>query len=532
MGKPFDPKEVKTDGIEILHWDVHHNERTIKLNIWDLGGQEIYHATHQFFLTERTLYILVLNSRQSEAQNRLDYWLKTIRGLGKDAPIFVVQNQFENNPPELNRKYLQGKYSSIQRFFQTSCADLPRGPHGINELRDAIINTIAEMDHVCDLLPGRYFQVKEAIENIRRDYMTYQEYEDLCVSEGLDDSESQKILVKLLHELGIALNFDDFRLRDTNVLNPEWVTDGVYKIIDNQDLRKKGDAVLDIDMLSSILPKNRYPFAKQRFIIEMMEKFELCFKQEGKDTWLIPELLAPAEPDYTGDYVDSLLFEYHYDLLPSSVLPRFIVRTNNFRQTYYWRDGVVIEDDNNRARIRADIDSGKILIEVNGSSNTRRDLLSKIRGQFDHINHTLQGMNAQEMIPVPEYPDAKPVSYNFLLQLENDNEMYFRCENVSEKLKVSDLLDGIECNRVKNKKSNIVDEGSIPTKTRDKSVKTNFDFDKELRIIRSILNVSEYNESYIKQLSIHVQKNKIIPFVGAGMSSELGFKMWGQAMES
>jgi hypothetical protein len=27
---------------------------TFRVNIWDFGGQQIYHATHQFFLTKRS----------------------------------------------------------------------------------------------------------------------------------------------------------------------------------------------------------------------------------------------------------------------------------------------------------------------------------------------------------------------------------------------------------------------------------------------------------------------------------------------
>ena len=34
------------------------NGRRFRLNVWDFGGQEIYHATHQFFLTRRSLYVI------------------------------------------------------------------------------------------------------------------------------------------------------------------------------------------------------------------------------------------------------------------------------------------------------------------------------------------------------------------------------------------------------------------------------------------------------------------------------------------
>jgi hypothetical protein len=35
--------------------------------IWDFGGQEIQHSTHQFFLTTRSLYLLVVDARKRGA---------------------------------------------------------------------------------------------------------------------------------------------------------------------------------------------------------------------------------------------------------------------------------------------------------------------------------------------------------------------------------------------------------------------------------------------------------------------------------
>lgn len=58
----FDRGEAKTDGISITPWRVRLGKDEVRLNIWDFGGQEIMHATHQFFLTKRSLYVLVLNA--------------------------------------------------------------------------------------------------------------------------------------------------------------------------------------------------------------------------------------------------------------------------------------------------------------------------------------------------------------------------------------------------------------------------------------------------------------------------------------
>lgn len=52
-----------TRGIEISQWLARIDNDTVRLHVWDFGGQEIQHATHQFFLTERSLYLVVLNGR-------------------------------------------------------------------------------------------------------------------------------------------------------------------------------------------------------------------------------------------------------------------------------------------------------------------------------------------------------------------------------------------------------------------------------------------------------------------------------------
>ena len=66
------------------------------------------HATHQFFLSKRSLYVLVLDARKDE---KAEYWLKHIRSFGGDSPTLIVLNKIDENPSfELNRKFLQEKY--------------------------------------------------------------------------------------------------------------------------------------------------------------------------------------------------------------------------------------------------------------------------------------------------------------------------------------------------------------------------------------------------------------------------------------
>ena len=86
-GSSESPGEKKTDGIKIIEWPVRLNtEEDVRLNVWDFGGQEIMHATHQFFLSQRSRYLLVLNGRGGIQEADAEYWLRLIESFGDESP--------------------------------------------------------------------------------------------------------------------------------------------------------------------------------------------------------------------------------------------------------------------------------------------------------------------------------------------------------------------------------------------------------------------------------------------------------------
>ncbi|HEX8472611.1 MAG TPA: leucine-rich repeat domain-containing protein, partial [Pyrinomonadaceae bacterium] len=125
--------EEKTEGIRITEWPLRLNgNEDVRLNVWDFGGQEIMHATHQFFLTQRSLYLLVLNGRAGGEEADAEYWLKLIESFGDESPVIVVLNKIKEHPFDLNRRALRQKYPFIRHFVKTDCAD---ETIGLDELR-------------------------------------------------------------------------------------------------------------------------------------------------------------------------------------------------------------------------------------------------------------------------------------------------------------------------------------------------------------------------------------------------------------
>ncbi|HIK07103.1 MAG TPA: leucine-rich repeat domain-containing protein [Trichormus sp. M33_DOE_039] len=440
----FDPHENKTEGINIQNWQVTINDQPIRLNVWDFGGQEIMHATHQFFLTKRSLYLLVLDARVDERQNELEYWLKIIHSFGGDSPIIIVGNKIDQQSLDIDEKGLCNKYPNIKDIVSVSCAT----GKGVPELRSIITRELANLEHIHDPLPQSWFQVKTRLEVMKdeKDYFSYKEYQDLCNEEQVTEYQNQSTLIELLHRLGIVLNFrDDYRLEDTNVLNPTWVTNGVYKILNDNLLLTQFRGILDQKQLNRILIDDCYR-DKQLFIVDMMKKFELCFLLEngtGDDRFLIPDLLPKAEPS-TGDWENVLAFQYHYNVLPNSIISRFIVRMHHLAdQQTWWRSGIVLKYRNNRALVKSDREDQKIFISISGPNSSRRELLAMIRSQFEAIHQTIKGLTAQAKVPLPNYPKIL-VDYTHLLNLEELGETSFIPSGLKERVTVAELLNGIE----------------------------------------------------------------------------------------
>ena len=403
----FDPNEKKTEGIQITEWPLRlHGHEDVQLHIWDFGGQEIMHATHQFFLTQRSLYLLVLNGREGGEDVDADYWLKLITSFGGDSPVIVVLNKIKEHPFDLNRRALQQKYPFIRDFVKTDCAD----GTGIIALREAIERETDRLEHLRDAFPASWFTIKDQLAKMKKNYLSFDEYCAICAERGEVDAKAQEDLAGYLHTLGIVLNYkDDPRLQDTHVLNPHWVTNGIYKILNAGKLEQQ-QGEIRLRELSEILDASEYPVHMRRFILDLMKQFELCFSFPDNEThYLIPELLDKQEPLEAAAFTPEtcLHFQYHYPVLPEGLLPRFIVRTHVLSEGLRrWRTGVILAFEGCSALVKADVQDKKVFIAVTGPAAARRRLLAVIRSDFERIHRDIRNLQPQEMVPLPDYPDV------------------------------------------------------------------------------------------------------------------------------
>lgn len=484
----FDANEPQTHGIKIDTWGVRDNDRDISAHMWDFGGQQIMHATHQFFLSKRSLYILVLDARKDDkADERTEHWLHMIRSFGGDSPVLVVTNKIDQNPDfTLNRKALREKFHNIKEFYRISCMT----GEGLEQFRPALKHALGQIEILDTTWPQNWFNVKKQLENMPVHFISYDEYREICTGEDITRDNDRETLVDFLNDLGVILYFPTLALQDTHVLEPGWATEAVYKIINSKKYMKH-PGVLDLDNLDHILgtgDKRKgeetgfvFPKNKHFYIMELMRKFELCYPLDdtGGKKVLIPDLLDVEEPalgmGLTGgsggeldfEFSKGLQFYFQYDFLPKSVMPRFMVRMyKHIFNSIQWRTGVVLVNAKTGAAalIKSDEAARRLYISVTG--NGRRDFFSYIRLTLRGINETFQKLSVTEWIPLTKHPDTA-VDYDELVGLEIMGEPYYTAGKLKRKFPVADLLNGYVSDKEKQGERSRFESKSIHFKRQE-----------------------------------------------------------------
>ncbi len=449
-GEVFQKDQAETPGIEIQPWELAcPGGEPVKVHLWDFAGQEITHETHRFFLTERSLYVVVLDGRGGQQMEEAEYWLSHVERYGsrKDgdkvehSPVIVVLNKWcSPGPYDVEKRRLQREYPNIRAFVEMDCEpkDGEKKGFGIDTLRETICKVLEQMPAVRQKWPQTYFQVRQKLDALvsdkdatkRRHFLNWAAYRHVCVDCGVAEQDAQTSLAENLNALGVALYYgDDARLRDTRVLNPNWAANGLYGLVrglnrkpfqNKPGLLWQGEfpAVLEEGMKGMSkersatiedYPEERDGVRVHDFLLELMQDRELGFlagEYQNKPLFLLPGLLTLDEPEPSDYDVASHIaqaqvrFRYLYELLPAGVMSRFIVRTHSLSDDYFrWQRGVVLGWGNARALVMAERRRNpRMDVFIHGGTAEERQYLAGVvRANMEEIHRALpDGLRGRE----------------------------------------------------------------------------------------------------------------------------------------
>ena len=333
-----------------------------------------------------------------------------------------LRTRLDQFPARLDERTLKDKYPKIVEFVRTCC---PSGA-GVPELGAAIANAVCKLEDITFRTSVSLVKLKRTLEGMTdpqaahiRDTMSLGEYGTLCDQCGVDPGQREAFL-RRLNDLGVMLYFgDDPRLELNVVLNPYWVTDGIYRIINYEPLAQAGGK-LKVEQIRAILPKERYPADKAMYILDMMRKFELCFPLDEQQTlFLLPDLLPPQQPELPPfDRDAALKLQFEYPVWQGAALTRLLVRLNHYLvEKAYWRNGALLQspDRKNRGLVIADEADRRLRIWVDGEPSTRRSLLNRIREELDVIHGSQRDLIVKAWVVTLQ---GGEVEYQLLAELE------------------------------------------------------------------------------------------------------------------
>lgn len=435
QGKPFTVPST-TQGFTIERWIIEKNETNYRINIWDFGGQDIQSTVHQFFLTQDTLYVMVLNARKDELP---DKYIEQIKSYAPDSPIIIVVNRIEENPSyEMGVKRLQETHkdkegnSLIKGVFKVS---LLKGHKELDpsyfpileEMKQAIQKMLLEMPHIHRSVPITYLDVKEYLESAffeDKPYISHDTYEQICREKGLN-VESDDDLLGYLNNLGTVRYFDDLSLRNLQILNPEWLSDGVYRILVSERTKHLRGIITEKDF-EPILQKTEehqfvYPKKHYNYLIQMIRKFDIGYYDEDTNRIFIPRAFGL---DYMQNFNNTLYkneaihFFFKYEsFIPSIIMPAFITRMFGMvKDQLYSQNGVVLEQDGQFALVEQTTVKNRIDIWVSGDKSKGEyfEFFIEVRKVFREFHEKRPGLVVDEMIGLGKNSDVS-VKYKQLI---------------------------------------------------------------------------------------------------------------------
>jgi len=227
----------------------------VEFSTWDFAGQYDYYNTHHYFLSNRSIFLVLYRMDQGiKGLESLDFWLKSLSSHlnqnycdqnGKPFYSIIVIGTFldsiiNNNQNDVDKNLRQTKIMEIYDknglksppfYFEVSCSTL----ENIKELREIIFNISLSHSYMGEKIPVGYLTIEKSIYELRKlkkdhpvieiqELMTYVQSQ----YQSSFDIKFTKRGLKLLHEWGICIYFDNpIELSNIVILDPQHFTKNI-----------------------------------------------------------------------------------------------------------------------------------------------------------------------------------------------------------------------------------------------------------------------------------------------------------------
>ena len=440
-----------TPGIAISDKTYPIDGQNIQVHFWDFGGQDILYSMHRMFMTERTIYVVMVDARKENCGAQATEWLDTIRSFAGDAPVLLVVNKTDQNSnATLDRPGLTGKYENLKQIiYMSSLCDEPEEFN--SKFTDAMKELIRQSDVPKMTWPKNWKRVKDELQNMDEPYIRSREYGKICARCEVDSGGEG--LLNWCNDLGVCFCRQDDRLKDYVILRPDWITNAVYAVLFNKRDKVKNGLIdlsemfrlLNSDETRKTFPDIPYEWGDMNYILDVVRKFSLSYQVDG-NTEFFPMLCSADSSPKAKEYAeagDALEFHMEFQHLPGNILHRLMVeRYGELDTDNVWLTGARFcqKDTKLSAVVRKDGNRLKLYVRSEDPQHAANTYLSVIAGTVEQICKSLNLKISRRLVIYKENSQRVEFDYEALKFALERGKTEILCWELRKDIPLSDIL--------------------------------------------------------------------------------------------
>ncbi|KAL3888962.1 hypothetical protein ACJMK2_001321, partial [Sinanodonta woodiana] len=370
-------------------------EESAALALWDFAGQYVFYTTHQTFLTRRAIYLLVVDLshqvtdlvydecyldaegiKPCKVHEVTEIWLNSIYSCATSShpgipPVILVGTHADKIPEKNRQKVINEYFMKIRQMLKNKplvlhlmdniAIDNTQCDPSLEKLKRRIFELAEKQPHWGEEKPARWIPLEEAIMKIKASGV---KVAPLSLIEEINRSSSIKIkdrrelevFLNFQHDIGTILYFNADGLKDTVVLDPQWMIDALKSLITDHRFIEQNPTItkewyafnnkgkLAHELIDAIWTKKDKPdfHDNKEYLILLMEKLNIIarpmsYTLDGKsvkeeDYFLAPCILRQKTPkemicpelDPEQERTSALCFVCKGKFLPPPIFHRLV----------------------------------------------------------------------------------------------------------------------------------------------------------------------------------------------------------------
>jgi leucine-rich repeat kinase 2 len=275
---------VATDGIDIVDWQAHN----VTFRSWDFAGQDVYYSTHQFFVTDAAIYLVLFNLFDLTG-SRVEYWLSSIQARAPNSAVVVVGTHLD----ECKAKYAEEIFRHLKKKYQRAFPNIvdyvavstKTGKH-VPELRARLAQVAAKKKLIGQQVPSSYMLIMRRIAAYKESclrsnalpLLAWEQFCELADAVGVPPERAEHAAT-FLHRIGEVAYFGDEQhsLDRTVFCSPQWLVDVFSSIITLSGSSVRHGVLKHAD-LAFVWKPPRFPPEIHSLLLVLLEKFDVIHR--------------------------------------------------------------------------------------------------------------------------------------------------------------------------------------------------------------------------------------------------------------